>query len=234
MPIALEIQHAGAIALVTCSGRIVEGSESIALQREVEAQLDETPHVVLDLSGIEFIDSSGLGLLVRLMNRARLTGGDLRICAVTPRLKEILRVTRLDKVLPPYTSSGEAIAATYDHARVTQKLDRLAADVLCVAESRDMLVYVCELLRQAGFAVMSSDNLPDGLMLLRAARPRIVVMSAGLRAGRGTGAANAFNTLADTHAVVELPADFSHDDAGDAGVRLLERVRSAIAGLSEG
>ena len=200
MPLALEIQHAGAIALVTCSGRIVEGSESTALQREVEAQLDETPHVVLDLSGIEFIDSSGLGL----------------------------RVTRLDNVLPPYASSGEAIAATYDHARVAQKLDRLAADVLCVAESRDMLVYVCELLRQAGFAVMSSDNLPDGLMLLRAARPRIVVMSAGFRAARETGAASAFNTLADTHAVVELPADFSHDDAGDAGVRLIERVRSAM------
>ena len=228
MTLALEIQHAGAIALVTCSGRIVEGSESTELQREVEAQFEETPHVVLDLAGIEFIDSSGLGLLVRLMNRARLAGGDLRICAASPRLKEILRVTRLDKVLPPHASSGEAIAAAYDHARVAQKLDRLAADVLCVAESRDMLVYVCELLRQAGFAVMSSDNLPDGLMLLRAARPRIVVMSAGFRAARETGAANAFNTLADTHAVVELPADFSHEDAGDAGVRLLERVRSAM------
>ena len=228
MALSFQKQDAGGLTLVRCSGRIVEGSESTELQREVEAQFEETPHVVLDLAGIEFIDSSGLGLLVRLMNRARLAGGDLRICAASSRLKEILRVTRLDKVLPPYASSGEAIAAAYDHARVAQKLDRLAADVLCVAESRDMLVYVCELLRQAGFAVMSSDNLPDGLMLLRAARPRIVVMSAGFRAARETGAANAFNTLADTHAVVELPADFSHDDAGDAGVRLLERVRSAM------
>jgi anti-sigma B factor antagonist len=228
MTLSFQKQDAGGLTLVRCSGRIVEGSETAALQREVEAQFDETPHVVLDLSGIEFIDSSGLGLLVRLMNRARVAGGDLRICAVSPRLKEILRVTRLDKVLPPYTSSGEAIAATYDHARDAQKLDRLAADVLCVAESRDMLVYVCEILRQAGFAVMSSDNLPDALMLLRAVRPRTVVMSAGLRAARGTGAANAFNTLADTRAVVELPADFSHDDAGDAGILLLERVRSAM------
>ena len=227
MPLSLEKQNAGGLVLVQCAGRIVEGSESIALQREVEAQLDETPHVVLDLSGIEFIDSSGLGLLVRLLNRARLAGGDLRICAVPPRMREILRVTRLEKVFSFYTSSSEAIAAAYDHARVTQTLDRLAADVLCVAESRDVLVYVCEILRQAGFAVMSSDNLPDALMLLRAVRPRTVVMSAGLRAAR-TGAANAFNALAETRAVVELPADFSHEDAGDAGIRLLERVRSAM------
>jgi anti-sigma B factor antagonist len=228
MPLALEIQHAGAIALVTCSGRIVEGSESNELQREVEAQLDETPHVVIHLSGIEFIDSSGLGLLVRLLNRARLAGGDLRICAATPRLKEILRVTRLEKVLLPYATSGEAIAATYEHARTTQSADRLATDVLCVAESRDVLVYVCEILRQAGFGVMSSDNLPDALMLLRAVRPKIVIMSADLRRARGTTAADAFNTLADTHAVIELPADFSHDEAGSAGVLLLDRVRSSV------
>ena len=230
MPLSLATQHAGGIAVITCAGRLVEGSESASLQQEVERLLDETPFIVLDLAGIEFTDSSGLGLLVRLLNRTRLAGGDLRISAVPPRLKEILRVTRVEKILPPYESTAAAIAAAYDHARTARTLDRLAPDVLCVTESRDVLVYVSEVLRQAGFGVMSADNLPDALMLLRAARPKAVVVDAQLRAARATSAAESFNSLADTHAVVELPSDFSHRDAGEAATRLLERVRSAIGG----
>jgi anti-anti-sigma factor len=228
VPISIEKQFAGGVGVVRCAGRMVEGVESAALEREVESVLDESSFVVLDLAAIDFIDSSGLGLLVRLRNRARLAGGDLRICAPSARLKEILRVTRLEKVLAPYDSASSAIAATYDHARSTRASNRLLTDVLCVVESRDVLVYVTEIVRQAGFGVMSSDNLPDALMLLRAVRPHVVVVSAEFRAVRGTSAGEAFNALADTHAVVELPADFSHDDAGDAGIHLIDRVRSRM------
>jgi anti-sigma B factor antagonist len=225
--LTVEKQQTGGIALMTCTGRIVEGSESALLRREVEAQLDEMPFVVLGLSGIDFIDSSGLGLLVGLLNRARLAGGDLRLCAPSPRLKEILRVTRLEKSLPPHESAAEAIAATYDHARTAHTLDRLATDILCVAQSRDVLVYLGEILRQAGFGVMSSDNLPDALMLLRAVRPKAVVIDAALRAAHSS-AADAFNGLADPRIVIELPADFSHHEAGEAGIALLDRVRNVI------
>ena len=228
MAISVEKQERGGIGLVTCRGRIAEGGEASALQRGIESVLDDTSFLVLDLAGVEFIDSSGLGLLVRMLNRARIAGGDLRICAVPPRVKEILRVTRLEQVLVPYESAAAAIAATYDHARSTKTVDRLATDVLCVAESRDVLIYVSELLRQAGFGVMSSENLPDALMLLRAARPKAIVVSAGLRGVRGTGSADAFNALAETYEVIELPADFSHREAGEAGMRLLDRVRACI------
>ena len=228
MSLSTEKQQTGGIVLVKCAGRIVEGSESSALQHEIDRVLDEAPFVVLDLAGIDFIDSSGLGLLVRLLNRARLAGGDLRICAASARMKEILRVTKLEKILTPYATAGEAIAATYDRARSTPAIDRLATDILCVAESRDMLAYVCEILRQAGFSVLSSDNLPDALMLLRAVRPKAVVIGAGLWAARGTATADSFHALTGTHAVIELPADFSHRDAGEAGARLLDRVRSEI------
>ncbi len=227
VPLSIEIRDAGGVSVVTCAGRIVEGTESASLQQAIDGVLDETRYVVLDLAGIEFLDSSGLGLLVRLLNRARLAGGDLRISSVPPRLKEILRVTRVEKILPPYDTTGAAIAAAYDHARSTETLNRLATDVLCVTESRDVLVYVSEILRQAGFGVMSADNLPDALMLLRAVRPRAVVIDAQLRAAR-THAAASFNALADAHDVFELPEDFSHRDAGDAASRLLDRVRTAV------
>ena len=227
MSLSLKTQRSGGIVIITCNGRLVEGGESSELQQKIDALLDECPYVILDLTGIDFIDSSGLGLLVRLLNRATLAGGDLKIGGASPRLREILRVTRLEKILKAYATAGEAIAAIYDHARSTRMSERLAADVLCIAESRDVLAYVTEILRQAGFGVLSADNLPDAVMLLRAARPRAVVITPELRAARAT-AAETLNALAAPDTVVELPARFSHEDAGEAAEKLLERVRAVI------
>jgi anti-anti-sigma factor len=227
MSLSLHTQRSGGIVVITCRGRLVEGEESSALQHEIDHLLDDVPYVVLDVAEMEFIDSSGLGLLVRLLNRATFAGGDLKLGGASPRLREILRVTKLEKILKPHATVGEAIAATYDHARGTRKSERLVADILCVAESRDVLAYVSEMLRQAGFGVLSADNLPDAAVLLRAARPRVVVMTAALRAVRDTGAADAFSTLA-AETVIEIPPGFSHEDAGAAGEQLLQRVRAVL------
>jgi hypothetical protein len=50
-----------------------------------------------------------------------------------------------------------------------------------VAPSLDVIAYLREVLRQAGHGVMTSDNLPDALMLVRATRPKLIVMSADFR-----------------------------------------------------
>jgi hypothetical protein len=92
-----------------------------------------------------------------------------------------------------------------------------------------VLAYVREVLRQAGYGVMTSGNLHDALVLLQASRPKLVVVGANLRAARGTHAADTFNTLAGTFPLVELPADFSCSDAGDAGSRLLDQVRAVMS-----
>jgi len=106
----------------------------------------------------------------------------------------------------------------------------LAANILCVETSADVLAYVRELLRQAGYAVVTTGNLPDALTLLTATRPKLVVIGAELRATRNTRAADTFNRMADALPVIELPANFSSDDAGVAGSRLLSHVQTIIGG----
>jgi hypothetical protein len=76
---------------------------------------------------------------------------------------------------------------------------------------------------------MTSDNLPDASMLLRATRPKLIVMSADMLAAHN-GPADTFKEIAGKVPIVELPADFSHRDAGVAASRLLEQVRAAIPG----
>ena len=132
---------------------------------------------MLDLSAVEWIDSSGLGLLVRLHSRVQNAGGDVKLCAVPSRIAEILRVTKLQTIFDTHESESGAVAAFYRDAKTNPVPDRLATDILCVAPSLDVIAYLREVLRQAGHGVMTSDNLPDALMLVRATRPKLIVMT---------------------------------------------------------
>lgn len=228
LALALESRRIGDIIVLKCGGRIVEGDESAPLYEQVTASLPHDPHIVLDLSAIESIDSGGLGLLVRLHSRVQNAGGDVKLCAVPARIAEILRVTKLNTIFDTHESESSAVAAFYRDAKTNPVPDRLATDILCVAPSLDVIAYLREVLRQAGHGVMTSDNLPDALMLVRATRPKLIVMSADFRSGKHAPAAAAFLDSAAACPFVELPSDFSHRDPGDAARRLLEQVRDAL------
>jgi anti-sigma B factor antagonist len=224
---SLEVQSrlVGDVTVVTCRGRIVEGAESAPLKQTFDKVFDSPdPYVVLDLDGVEFIDSAGLGLLLRYLARSRAVRGHLVLSSVQPKVSEVLRISRLKSVLESYDSAADAIAASVDGS------SRVSTDILCVEQSVDVQCYVRELLAREGYGVLTAGNLPDALILLQAARPKVLVIGADLHAARNTGTAERFNSLANAHPVVELPAEFSRDDAGDAGQRLLAQVRAAVTG----
>ena len=227
MPLTLQSRHMGSITLVACTGRIVEGPESQVLHQHLSELLPHRPHIILDLDRVEFVDSSGLGLLVRFLSRTHQARGGLKLCAVPPRVAEVLRVTRLSASFDVHPSAHEAVVAFCQGTMSEGGSDLLRTDVLCVDHSADVLAFVRELLKQAGYGVVTSNNLPDGLILLKAMRPKVVVMGADLRSARDTPAAERFNRLADARSVVELPPDFSSRDAGEAGQHVLDRVRVA-------
>ncbi|MEU9860198.1 STAS domain-containing protein [Streptomyces sp. NPDC047971] len=68
-------------------------------------------HLVLDLSALDFMDSSGLNVLIRAVHRARDTGGDLYLAAPTSAVRRILEITGLTTTTPPHTDVAEALAA---------------------------------------------------------------------------------------------------------------------------
>jgi len=228
MPLSFQSRHVGEVTVVTCNGRIVEGAESAGLQQHLKDLLPYHPHVVLDLGQVHFIDSGGLGLLVRFLTRIRSAHGGLKLCAAQASFREVLRITRLATILESYDSEAEAISAFYQRTESASVPYRFDTDILCVERSADVLAYVRALLKQAGYAVMTVDNLPDALILLRVTRPKLVVISPELRSARVSQTAEKFNRLADALPVIELPADFSSDEAGQAGRRLLDRVRATV------
>jgi anti-sigma B factor antagonist len=235
VPLSLQNRHIGPITVVTCSGRIVEGPELQTLQQHINDLLPILPHIVLDFGQVEFVDSSGLGLLVRFLSRTQQFRGGLKLCAVPPRVTEVLRVTRLLTSFDVRPSADEAILAFWEEPTPEAISDRLRTDVLCVEQSADVLAFVREMLRHAGYGVVTSNNLPDALILLKAMQPKVVVIGAELRAVRNTRTGESFNRLAEARAVVELPPGFSSRDAGEAGQQVLDQVRAAAGdpGLNE-
>jgi anti-sigma B factor antagonist len=64
--------------------------------------------VVVDLSAIDFLDSSGLGALIGCLKSARQAGGDLRIAAPTAQVSMVLKLSNLDRVLASHPTAEAA------------------------------------------------------------------------------------------------------------------------------
>ncbi|MGA1838161.1 STAS domain-containing protein [Herbiconiux sp. 11R-BC] len=66
------------------------------------------PRVVVDLSRVPFMDSSGLGALISCLKSAREAGGDLRIVSPSAQVSMVLKLSNVDKILTPFASVEEA------------------------------------------------------------------------------------------------------------------------------
>jgi anti-sigma B factor antagonist len=68
-------------------------------------------HLVVDMESVEFLDSTGLGVLVGGLKRVRAHEGSLRLVCTQERILKIFRITGLTKVFPIHDSVEEAVAA---------------------------------------------------------------------------------------------------------------------------
>ena len=68
---------------------------------------DGRTRIVVDLTGTDFMDSTGLGALISGLKTARLAGGDLRIACAGPQVMMVLQLTGLDQILHPHHAVEE-------------------------------------------------------------------------------------------------------------------------------
>jgi anti-sigma B factor antagonist len=97
------------VVVLECSGRIVFGEETKALRERVKQLLGETNEIVLDLAEVSYIDSGGLGTLVGLHSSARNIGAHIKMASLTPRVGDLLQVTKLVTVFDVYDQADLAV-----------------------------------------------------------------------------------------------------------------------------
>jgi anti-sigma B factor antagonist len=229
MQLEIVARVVGEVFVAKCRGRIIAGGESQLVHEQLKQAMLETPDVVLQLGEVTFVDSCGLGTLVRMMTHARSRGGDVKLCAVPEPILKTLRMTNLTNVFETHTSDAEAVAACY--RRRHSKASNSAAStqtILCFEESADVLAYLRELLRQAGYSVLTTSMLRDAQILLKATRPSLIVLGPRMLQIGETNTQELFRPIAPTVPIFVLDEDFSTCDSGEAGVRLLKKVRHVV------
>jgi len=97
------------IVIVDCSGRIVFGEESADLRDTVKMVITQSKRIILNLAGVTYIDSGGLGTLVALYTTARTSGGSIKLANLTQRVGDLLQVTKLVTIFDVYDSEEKAL-----------------------------------------------------------------------------------------------------------------------------
>src|SRR3989442_3462 len=84
MALRIKTQISGDVFIVRCDGRIVFGDEGAALRERIGNMLSGSPRIVVNLNGVHYVDSGGLGILVGLSVSARNRGGELKLTRTDP------------------------------------------------------------------------------------------------------------------------------------------------------
>jgi anti-sigma B factor antagonist len=227
MQLTLQSQMAGDVVIIRCQGRIVSGEEVRALQHEVEKLTRVTKRVVLQLAETSYIDSGGLGALVRLFGVLRADGGDLKLCQLSPFVLQVLRATNLFGVFHTYASEKEAIEAFSGGPGPVAKTSQASRTrIVCIDSSRDLLAYLNALLKQAGYEVFTTTYPSDAMILVSATRPAVVIYGHGMPSS--DSAIEKFRHSVPNVQVLLLQSDFSSAEASQAGMELVDRVRSVL------
>ena len=108
---SVEAGERGGAVVLQCQGRLIFRNEAHALSRTVGEILPVARRMVVDLEGIEVVDSAGLGELVLLHMWAERSGYTLKFSGATKSVRKVLELTNLIQVLDLYSSVPEAIAA---------------------------------------------------------------------------------------------------------------------------
>lgn len=109
MQLKLSTRVVKGVTIVDCNGRIVFGEESALLRDTLKKLIAENSRIILNLSGVTYIDSGGLGTLVALYTTAHNAGGSVKLANLTQRVGDLLQVTKLLTVFEVYDSEEKAL-----------------------------------------------------------------------------------------------------------------------------
>jgi anti-sigma B factor antagonist len=106
----LEIVDSRGVKVVYCRGRLVFGNEAY-FQSKVMVLLPEFASIVLELKDLKYLDSTGLGAVMTLRNKAREAGGDVKLASVSPYVHKILETTKVLNVFQIFDDERQAITS---------------------------------------------------------------------------------------------------------------------------
>ncbi len=116
----ISVEYSENATIVTFTGeKILDETDIQALQESIMSVVEQAENInlILDFGNVRFLSSAVLGLLIRVSKRIYERDGQLKLCNISPKIYEIFKITRLNKIFDIYKdveSAAENISKTND------------------------------------------------------------------------------------------------------------------------
>jgi anti-sigma B factor antagonist len=100
MDMTVQVSELDGWAVARVTGDVDVATAPRLRERLVGLITDGQTRLVVDLDEVDFLDSTGLGVIVGVLKRARTLGGDLRLVCTRPAIRKVFEITALDRTMP--------------------------------------------------------------------------------------------------------------------------------------
>jgi anti-sigma B factor antagonist len=112
MELGLDVRKVDSHAVVDVTGEIDVYTAPKLREKLIDLVSEGSYNVVVNLEGVEFLDSTGLGVLVGALKRVKAHDGSLSLVCTQDKILKIFKITGLTKVFPIYEAVEEAVSGT--------------------------------------------------------------------------------------------------------------------------
>jgi anti-sigma B factor antagonist len=107
-----KVAQQGSVTVISIEGSVMGGPDASSLNSQLHELLTAgKKHVVLDLAGVEFMNSSGLGMLIGGASTLKNAGGRLALARASEKIVALIKITRLSPIFDQYESVKDAVAS---------------------------------------------------------------------------------------------------------------------------
>ena len=105
-------RHVEGVVIVELKGKLTLGAGDVQLRQIIRDLLErDEKHIVLNLAGVGYMDSAGVGELVASFTTAGSNGAELKLLKLTAKIRDLLQFTQLISVFESYDNEAEAVAS---------------------------------------------------------------------------------------------------------------------------
>ena len=105
------VEKVGNVAVTAMPVDELDASNAGEFKRDIASVLETNAKLVLDLSRLRFVDSSGLGALISCLRKLNAKGGDLKLCGMSKQVRAVFELVRMHRVFDIVGTREEAVRA---------------------------------------------------------------------------------------------------------------------------
>jgi anti-sigma B factor antagonist len=110
----IPIENVNGVGVAAVPVDELDASNSTEFKRDIAPVLQSQTKLVLDLSQLRFVDSSGLGAMLSCLRQLSAKGGDLKLCSMSKQVRALFELVRMHRIFDIYGTKDEAIHA-FEH-----------------------------------------------------------------------------------------------------------------------